>query len=88
MYDATAQIRKLLVDDQFTEKFSSSDLNVWKSFKQTVFLGKYRAETFVEKSTNSRPSGVQRGGGQTGRRPRASKVGGHQKSEITKTTFY
>ena len=29
-----------------------------------------------------------RGGGRTGRRPRASKVGGHPKSEITKIAFY
>ena len=33
-------------------------------------------------------SGVQRGGGQTGRRPRASKVRGDQKSEITTVLFY
>ena len=38
------EIRKLLLDDQFTE------LDAWKSFKQVVdnFLCKYKAENFVE----------------------------------------
>ena len=44
------KIRKLLLDDQFTEKLNPTELNAWKSFKQVVdnFLGKYKAENFVE----------------------------------------
>ena len=44
------EIRKLLLDDQFTEKLNSTELDAWKSFKQVVdnFLGKYKAENFVE----------------------------------------
>ena len=40
------EIRKLLLDDQFTEKLNSTELDAWKSFKQVVdnFLGKYKAE--------------------------------------------
>ena len=46
---------KNLVDDQFTKKFNSLDLNVWKSFKQIVFLGKCRPKNFVEIHMGVRP---------------------------------
>ena len=44
------EIRKSLPDDQFTEKLNSTKLDGGKSFKQIVdnFLGKYKAENFVE----------------------------------------
>ena len=44
------EIQKLLLDDQFTEKFNSTELDAWKSFKQIVdnFFGKYKAENFVD----------------------------------------
>ena len=39
------EIRKLLLDDQFTEKLNSKELDDWKSLKQVVdnFLEKYKA---------------------------------------------
>ena len=45
-----SKIQKLLVVDQFTEKLNFTKLNAWKSFKQVVdkFLGKYKAENFIE----------------------------------------
>ena len=44
------EIQKLLLDDQFAKKFNSTKLDAYKSFKQIVnnFLGKYKAENFVE----------------------------------------
>ena len=44
------EIRILLLDDQFTEKLNSTELDAWKSFKQVVdnFLVKYKAENFID----------------------------------------
>ena len=44
------EIRKLLLDEQCTEKLNSTELAAWKSFKQAVdyFLGKYKAENVIE----------------------------------------
>ena len=38
------------MDDQFTEKLNSTELDVWKSFKQVVdnFVGKYKDENCIE----------------------------------------
>ena len=48
------KIRKLLLDDQFTQKVNSTELNAWKSFKQVVnnFLSKYKVEYVVENVEN------------------------------------
>ena len=44
------EIRKLLIDNQFTQKPNSIELDAWKSLKQVVdcFLGKYKAENVIE----------------------------------------
>ena len=44
------EIRKLLLDDQFTENLNSTELDAWKSFKKVVnnFFDKYNAENFLE----------------------------------------
>ena len=49
-----SETQKLLLDDQLTEKLNFTELDAWKSFKQIVdnFLGKYKAENFVEAVEN------------------------------------